>query len=206
MKRRSLRLAGLAFSTLLASLTLAACERVVRDMYAQPRKDPDEPSPLWPDGRATRPPVPGTVAFARGDLAATSSGRRGERADAPPADGPPPPVTQRLLRRGQQRFTIFCQPCHSPLGDGDGWVVRRGFPAPPSYHQPRLREASDAQLYQVITRGHGVMVSYADRLKPEDRWAVVAYLRALQLSQHAPLGRLPAALQAALRRLPAPER
>jgi mono/diheme cytochrome c family protein len=192
---------------LLAALALTGCEREMRNMYEQPRYDPGEPSSLWPDGKAMREPVPGTVAFASGDLAATTSGRRGEGSplavNTAQAPTRPPPVTLRLLQRGQERYTIYCQPCHSPLGDGDGPVVRRGFPHPPSYHQPRLRIAPDKHYYDVITHGYGVMVPYADRVTPEDRWAIVAYIRALQLSQHAQMDQLPPDLQAALRRLPA---
>jgi mono/diheme cytochrome c family protein len=89
-----------------------------------------------------------------------------------------------LLARGQQRFDIYCAPCHSRAGDGDGMIARRGFPHPPSYHQPRLREAPDRHFYDVMTNGYGIMRSYADRVPPEDRWAIVAYVRALQLSQN----------------------
>jgi mono/diheme cytochrome c family protein len=92
-----------------------------------------------------------------------------------------------LLRRGQERFNIYCSPCHSPVGDGDGMVARRGFPHPPSYHIDRLRNAPDRYLFDVITQGHGVMRSYADRVPADDRWAIVAYIRALQLSQYARL-------------------
>ena len=190
-------------------LLLSGCERVMRDMYEQPRLDPGEPSTLFPNGKASRAPVPGTVLRAMGDLAATSSGRRGEREVAERVAAYEattlPPVTEQLLRRGQQRYTIYCLPCHSPVGDGDGPVVRRGFPAPPSYHQPRLREAPDRYFFEVITHGYGVMVPYADRVTPEDRWAIVAYIRALQLSQHAPAAVLPADLQARLRALPTAE-
>jgi hypothetical protein len=89
------------------------------------------------------------------------------------------------------------------VGDGDGPVVRRGFPHPPTYHQPRLREADDRHFFEVITQGYGVMPSYADRVAPADRWAIVAYIRALQLSQYAPVAKLPAAMQARLQALPA---
>ncbi len=90
-----------------------------------------------------------------------------------------------LLQRGRERFDVYCSPCHSVVGDGDGMVVRRGFPAPPSYHIERLRAAPDHHFYDVITHGYGVMYPYGDRVAPDDRWAIVAYIRALQLSQHA---------------------
>ncbi len=188
---------------LLLTLLLAGCERQMRDMYEQPRYDPGEASPLWPDGKAGRPPPPGTVAYAAGDLAATSSGRRGEQrplADEAAERAPAlPPLTPGLLQRGQQRYDIYCLPCHGAVGDGDGPVVRRGFPRPPSYHQARLRTAPDRHFFDVITHGYGVMVPYADRVTPEDRWAIVAYVRALQLSQHAAFDTLPPRLQAAVR-------
>jgi mono/diheme cytochrome c family protein len=148
------------------ALLLSGCERQMHDMYAQPRYDTGRGSTLFRDGRADRPPVPGTVPTTASEVAA-------------------PPVTKALLLRGQERYAIYCLPCHSPLGDGDGPVARHGFPRPPTYHQPRLRNASDRYLFDVITNGHGVMYGYADRVSPEDRWAIVAYVRALQLSQDA---------------------
>jgi mono/diheme cytochrome c family protein len=191
---------------LLLLLTLPGCERLARDMYEQPRLDPGEGSPLFADGRASRAPPPGSVAHATGDLAASSSGRRGQEVpvqlQAAQAATALPPVTAALLRRGQERYAIYCLPCHSPLGDGDGPVVRRGFPAPPSYHEERLRRAPDRHFYDVITQGHGVMAAYADRVAPDERWAIVAYIRALQLSQHARIEALPPALQASLRAQP----
>jgi len=187
----------LPLACLLASL--AACEREMHDMYRQPRDDAGEASPLFPDGRATRPPPPGSVAVAMGDLAMTSSGRLGQREvierEAAEAATSPPAITAELLRRGQQRYNAYCMPCHSPVGDGDGPVARRGFPHPPSYHEPRLRDAPDRHFFDVITQGYGVMYPYADRVTPQDRWAIVAYIRALQLSQHAPLAALPPALR-----------
>jgi mono/diheme cytochrome c family protein len=98
----------------------------------------------------------------------------------------PPPVTLALLQRGQQRFRIDCTPCHSELGDGRGMVVQRGFPAPPSYHIARLRQAPTQHFYDVMTHGYGAMYSFAGRVAPPDRWAIAAYIRALQLSQNPP--------------------
>jgi mono/diheme cytochrome c family protein len=114
------------------------------------------------------------------------------------------PVTRALLARGQQRYNIYCAPCHGRSGDGAGMVVQRGFPAPPSYHTERLRRAADSHFYQVISDGYGVMYPYADRVTPHDRWAIVAYIRALQLSQHATRDRLDAQDIARLGALPAP--
>ena len=98
----------------------------------------------------------------------------------------PPPLSLALLQRGQQRFRIDCTPCHSELGDGHGMIVQRGFPAPPSYHSDRLRQAPTQHFYDVMTHGFGAMYSFAGRVSPRDRWAIAAYIRALQLSQHPP--------------------
>lgn len=176
---------------LCAAAGLAGCERQMRNMYVQPRYEPGAASPLWPDGLAQRVPVEGTVAYAAGDLALTSSGRRGTAMlaaeEAAQGRDAVPPLTTALLQRGRERYEIHCLPCHSALGDGDGRVVRRGFPSPPTFHQPRLRDAPDRHLYDVITEGYGVMPRYGDRVAPADRWAIVAYVRALQLSQNAPV-------------------
>lgn len=172
---------------LLLSLTgaLSGCERSVHDMYDQPKYLPLTPTQLFADGNSSRPQVPGTVVRSAGTAAATSSGRNGGVGAADP-----PPVTEALLSRGRERFDIYCAPCHSRSGDGDGMIVRRGFPAPPSYHIDRLREAPDSHFYDVITHGYGAMYPYADRIAPQDRWAIVAYIRALQLSRHAPASML----------------
>ena len=193
----------------LATLALTGCERGMHEMYDQPKYKPLTSSPLWPDGNSSRPQVPGTQPYSAGALAGVSSGRMGRVALVPPA-GPvtgvdangnplaragaaaspgqsnPLPITLKLLERGRQRFDVYCAPCHSRAGDGDGMIARRGFPHPPSYHTAALRNAPDNHFYKVITNGYGVMYSYADRVSPHDRWAIVAYIRALQLSQHAP--------------------
>jgi mono/diheme cytochrome c family protein len=187
--------------------TLAGCEQSMRDMYDQPRLDPDAASPLFADGRGTRPPPPGSVPVAMGDLAQTSGGRRGraELAARAAAEGAPdlahaqPALTLAFLERGRARFDILCAPCHGPQGDGDGQVARRGFPHPPSYHEARLRSAADRHFYDAMTAGYGAMHAYADRITPQDRWAVVAWIRTLQLARAAPADELPAAVQAALR-------
>jgi mono/diheme cytochrome c family protein len=111
----------------------------------------------------------------------------------------PPELTLALIQRGQQRFHIYCTPCHSELGDGNGMIVQRGFPHPPSYTDDRLVKAPTQHFYDVITQGYGVMYSYADRVSPHDRWAIAAYIRALQLSQHAPVADLTQAQRDALR-------
>ncbi|MCK9686275.1 c-type cytochrome [Scleromatobacter humisilvae] len=193
-----------------AACALAGCERTMKNMYVQPKLGPDAGSPLWADGKGSRPPPPGSVAIASGDLAKTSSGRHGrdeiEAREAADAASAPPRIDLALLRRGQARYDVDCAPCHSIVGDGDGMVVRRGFPRPPTFHQARLRDVPDRHLFDVITQGYGVMVPYADRVTPQDRWAIVAYIRALQLSQDAHVADLPVDLQAGLRALPAPPR
>ena len=102
----------------------------------------------------------------------------------------PPPVTLALLERGQEQFRIYCTPCHSELGDGNGMIVQRGFPRPPNYTEAKLLRAKPQHFFDVITKGYGVMYSFADRVKPADRWAIASYIRALQLSQHATLADL----------------
>lgn len=111
----------------------------------------------------------------------------------------PPPLTLALLQRGRNRFHIFCTACHSELGDGNGMVVQRGFPHPPSYLEKRLVQAPTQHFYDVMTYGYGAMYSFAGRISPSDRWAIAAYIRALQLSQHTPASDLSSAQQQAMR-------
>jgi mono/diheme cytochrome c family protein len=200
---------SLRIATLACLMMLSACERGLHQMYDQPKYQPLAPSPLFADGNSSRQQVPGTVPRSAGPAAVSSSGRNGLLLlpSAPPQrllpdavspelsvdQGSPLPVTPALLERGRERFNIYCAPCHSKLGDGDGMVARRGFPAPPSFHTARLREAPDSHFFAVITQGYGVMYPYADRITVEDRWAITAYIRALQFSQHAPAGLLSAA-------------
>src|SRR5690606_13347290 len=124
----------------------------------------------------SRIPPAGVVAHARGARAGSSSARLGAQAmqrrlHDETAQAQPYPLNETLLARGRERFNIYCMPCHSPLGDGDGRVARRGFPSPPSYHNDRLRNATDRYIFDVMTDGYGVMASYADRITPADRWA-----------------------------------
>jgi hypothetical protein len=141
--------------------------------------------------------------YSQGPFAGTSSGRKGtdevsRNIAAVDAQSNPYPVTMQLLLRGRQRYEIYCMPCHSAVGDGDGLIARRGFPHPPSYHDERLRQAPDRHFFDVVTNGYGVMYPYADRVDAPDRWAIVAYIRALQLSQHADVSKLPADARARL--------
>jgi mono/diheme cytochrome c family protein len=155
-----------------------------QNMVSQPKYQEYGPAALFRNGRVLQVPVAGTVA--RDDPARAAQAR--ER----------PPLSAELLARGRQQFDIFCAPCHSRTGDGNGMIVQRGMPRPPSYHIDRLRAAPDQHFFDVITKGHGVMYSYAARVKPRDRWAIVAYVRALQLSQHASLDDVPAQERARL--------
>jgi mono/diheme cytochrome c family protein len=193
---------GLLLVTSLGPMLLVGCEKSMRNMYEQPKYRPFVESSLWPDGRSERPLEPGVIAHGAGALAASSSGRR---ADLAPADWTAPasarefpPVTIESLKRGRERYDVYCAPCHSVSGDGDGMVVRRGFPAPASLDIASSRSASDAHLFDVITSGHGVMYPFADRIGPPDRWAIVGYMRALQRSQHAAIADAPPAEQQAL--------
>ncbi len=207
---------GMGLCVCMLTLTLAGCERGMHEMYDQPKYKPLTPSTLFANGNSSRPQVPGTVPYSAGALAGTSSGRHDRAALVPPA-GPavgvdaqgkslaqagraaepgysnPLPITMKLLKRGREQFNVYCAPCHSRAGDGDGMIARRGFPHPPSYHTARLRNAPDSHFYQVMTHGYGVMYPYAARVSPHDRWAIVAYIRALQLSQHTPVADLSSA-------------
>jgi mono/diheme cytochrome c family protein len=147
------------------------------NMDSQPKYHEYEPGALFSSGTALQAPVPGTVA--RDDL------------DRDTESVEKPQVTVALLKRGRDRFEVYCTPCHDRTGRGAGIVVQRGMPKPPSYHDTRLRNAPDQHFYDVISNGYGAMFSYADRVRPRDRWAIVAYIRALQMSQHASLADVP---------------
>ena len=136
-----------------------------------------------------RPLVSGTVA--RGQLQTDAHFYTG-MVESKAADTLPFPVTRPLLDRGQERYAIFCVPCHDSLGNGHGIVVQRGFRQPPSFHLERLREAPIGHFFEVMTNGFGAMADYATQIPPRDRWAIAAYIRALQLSQHATLTDVPA--------------
>jgi mono/diheme cytochrome c family protein len=159
-------------------------------MESQPKYFEYEPAPLFRDGRVLQAPVAGTLA--RGDLArATQAAQK-------------PALSAELLARGQEEFDVFCSPCHGRVGDGNGIVVQRGMPRPRSFHEDRLRQAPDRHFFDAMTAGYGAMYSYAARVQPRDRWAIIAYVRALQLSQHATLNDVPAAEQERLRAEAAP--
>jgi mono/diheme cytochrome c family protein len=161
-------------------------------MYDQPKYQPLEKSDFYPDGRASRPLVEGTVARGTLDAAAVSLPPAGAPGAVALATALPVPLTRALLARGRERFEIFCTPCHDRTGSGQGMVVRRGYRQPPSYHIDRLRDAPVGHFYDVMTRGLGAMPDYAQQIPPDDRWAIAAYVKALQLSQRASAAELPA--------------
>jgi mono/diheme cytochrome c family protein len=198
-------------AVVLLAILPVACQQ---DMAAQPSYKPLDPSDFFVDGRSARPLVPGTVA--RGHLRLDTQLYTGKRTResrdyagsaamiAASAQGPlgvaatiqlenrdyvdtfPFPVTRDVLEQGLNRYMIYCVVCHDPLGTGHGKIVERGYTQPPSYHIPRLREAPVGRFFDVMTNGYGSMPSYREEIPPRDRWAIVAYIRALQLSQHFP--------------------
>ena len=170
------------------SLVASGCE-LRQAMYDQPRYEPLEASPFFEDGLSSRQPVEGTVA--RGHLRLDDHYFRGT-VNGEPATTIPIAVTRELLDRGRERYDIFCSPCHDRTGTGNGMIVQRGLKQPPSYHEDRLREVPIGHFFDVVTNGFGAMYSYASRIPVDDRWAIAAYVRALQFSQHADFDGLPA--------------
>jgi mono/diheme cytochrome c family protein len=154
-------------------------------MQDQPRFKPLEASNFFGDGKSARQLVGGTVPYSPKGAPTPATG------DESKATTLPFPLTPKVMGRGQERFNIYCSPCHGALGYGDGMVARRGFLAPPSYHTARLRQAPLGHFYEVMTYGFGAMPSYADKVAQDDRWAVAAYIRALQLSQSATINDAP---------------
>jgi cytochrome c553 len=189
---KSVRL--LAFVLVLA-LLLTSCGR---NMYQQPKKEIYDPSTLFADGASARPLVAGTIPreFDRSDTHLFEGTVNGNLAESFPY-----PVTRTVLERGQERYNTFCAVCHGLLGDGNGIVIQRGFPEPQTYHSDRLRQVPDGYFFNVITNGFGRMYPYGDRIMPEDRWAITAYIRALQLSQSANLEDFPPSEQERLERM-----
>ena len=172
----------LGLSAIVFSILVTGC-KIQQDMAHQPKNRPLSPSAFFDDGRSERPIIENTVA-------------RGSIADDDlfvPKDSNafPLPLTTQLLARGQERYKIFCTPCHGLQGDGNGMVSMRGMKHPPTYHQPRLRQVPNGYIYDVITNGFGGMLGYSAQIPPADRWAIIAYVRALQLSRNAPVSDLP---------------
>jgi len=174
----------------LCAFGFAGCENMStlrQDMANQPRQNPLSPAPFFADGRSERQVMENTVA--RGSI-------QDDGLFVPKdSNAFPLPVNMELLQRGQQRYNIFCSPCHGIQGDGMGMVAVRGMKHPPSYHQDRLRNEPAGYIYDVVTNGFGAMYGYSSQIPPRDRWAIIAYVRALQLSRNVPASELPAELR-----------
>jgi hypothetical protein len=193
--RRALK-RGLCVSVALVFTVLTGCRQKMAD---QPRYEPLVRSTFFGDERSARPLVEGTVA--RGQLRTDEQlyeGKQGGKL----VDRFPFPVTFAVLSRGRERYDIFCSPCHDRVGTGQGMIVRRGYRAPPSMHIERLRQAPAGYFFDVISNGFGVMPDYSQPIRPEDRWAIAAYIRALQLSQHATVADVPGEQRQQLERNP----
>jgi len=191
-----------------AALTLAGFRQ---DMHNQPKYVPLRSSDFFKDGRSARLPVDHTVP--RSSLVDNTQFYQGKNAwedeyfltgkiNGQPGDKFPLPVTKAVLERGHERYTIYCTPCHSRVGDGDGMIPSRGLKRPPSFHEERLKKEPIGYFYDVMTRGFGAMKDYSSQVKPEDRWAIAAYIRALQLSQDAKLSDVPESEKANIKEVP----
>ncbi len=191
---------------LIALLTCAGCRQ---DMHNQPRYKPLAGSEFFRDGRSARPEIEGTIprgrrsigepdpAFLRLDPARYTGKVKDQDIDYFPF-----PILRADLERGRERFNIFCSPCHSRVGDGNGMVVRRGFRQAASYHTEKLMKAPVGHFFDVMTNGFGAMPSYGSRIAPDDRWRIAAYVRVLQFSQAAPLDSVPAEMRGELDKNP----
>ena len=191
--RMTVRFARL-LSVVVAAAALAGCRQ---DMHDNPRYEPLEATTFFADGRASRVFAANTVA--RGTLREDTHLYQG-RVDGQLATTFPMAVTAQTMARGQERFNVFCAPCHGRTGTGNGMVVQRGFRAPPSYSEERLRNAPVGYFFDVMTNGFGAMQDYAAQIPVQDRWAITAYIRALQFSQNARLEDVPADRRADLDR------
>ena len=181
---------------LAGSLAMIGCRQ---DMHNQPRYKPLAGTGFFGDGRSARPVVEGTVA--RGHLRIDKARYTGKE-DGMDVIEFPFPITRADLLRGQARFNIYCSPCHSRIGDGNGMVVRRGFRQAASYHTDKLIKAPVGHFFDVMTNGFGAMPSYASRVEPDDRWRIAAYIRVLQLSENAKIDDVPADQRAVLEATP----
>lgn len=182
------------------SLFLSTCFTLScrQDMHDQPKYKPLQKSTFFGDYRASRPLIEGTIA--QGKLKIDEhfhTGKKGGKF----LNTLPFPTTEKMLIRGQSKYDIFCSPCHDRAGTGKGIIVQKGFPPPPSLHTQRLRETSVGYFFDVITNGYATMYSYSTRISPSDRWAIAAYVRTLQFSQHARINELPEQDQQKLRKI-----
>ncbi len=180
-----------------ACVALAGAAACRQDMHDGPRYKPLQESETYADKRSSRLIIEGTVA--RGFLKDDDVFYTGVQAGAP-VEKIPMPLTEAVVARGRERYNIYCSPCHGVAGDGDGMIVKRGYKQPTSYHDPRLRNERAGYFFDVMTRGFGQMPDYAAQVSPKDRWAIVAYIRALQLSQHGSVGDLTQAERGRLER------
>jgi mono/diheme cytochrome c family protein len=183
-----LRLERGANGFVMLAICLLVASGCRQDMHDQPKYRGLRPSVFFADGASARPRVEGTVA--RGTLQEDEAFFTGMVNKAAVKELPFP-IDEQVLNRGQERFDIFCSPCHGRTGSGNGMVVQRGYRAPPSFHSDKLLQADPGYVYGVITNGFGVMPDYKAQIAPRDRWAIVAYIRALQLSQHAATSDVP---------------
>jgi len=186
----TLRKAGLVCAIFCLALLVTGCTMTMRD---QPRVDPYEPSTFFDNEQSAQLPVDDTVPV---NEARTDDMLYTGQVDGQYAEAFPFLITKEGLEYGRQRYDIYCAPCHGYTGDGDGMIVQRGFKEPPTFNQDRLREAAPGYFFYAISNGFGVMPSYANRIPVHDRWLIVAYVKALQLSQHASVTELPADDQA----------
>src|SRR5712664_1471889 len=175
-----------AFGAMAATLVLAGCRQ---DMHDQPKFFPQRGTDFYADGRSVRPQVENTVA--RNQLHENGYFYTG-LINGKEGDGMPFPATLEVLERGQERYNVYCAPCHSRVGNGVGMIVQRGYMKAGSFHSARLEQAPLGHFFHVISNGYGAMPDYAAQIAPEDRWAIVAYIRALQLSQKATEADVPA--------------
>jgi hypothetical protein len=179
------RILAMLIILLLLTFPIGGCRQQMAD---QPHQRPLEPSNFFDDGMASRPVEPGTVASTGREQ---NSQRFNSKVDGKLVDTFPFEVTMEVLARGQERYEIFCSPCHDRLGTGQGMIVRRGFTPARSFHDPRVRDAPAGHYFEIMTQGFGPMPSYANQLSEQDRWAVIAYIRALQFSRNARFSELP---------------
>lgn len=176
-----------------ALLLITGCDVVPLHMRVQPRYEPLDPSPLWEDGTSARPLPANTMPRGHwGEIKQDPVYYTGKVSEEEYVQVVPMDVNRDVLLKGQERFDIFCAPCHGADGYGNGMIVQRGMKQPPSLHDQRLRDQPDGYIYEVIGNGFGAMYSYASRVPPDDRWAIVAYVRALQFSQNVNVNDLPA--------------
>jgi len=188
-RRNGLGRSVAAAAALAGALTLAGCRQ---DMHDQPKFIPQRGTNFFADGRSVRPQVENTVA--RGQLHRDAYFYTGMM-NGKEGDAMPFPVTDQVLARGQERFNVYCTPCHSRVGNGEGLIVMRGYRPAGNFHTQRLTAAPLGHFFYVMTNGYGAMPQYSAQVSPEDRWAIVAYIRALQLSQHAQESDAPAGAQ-----------